>query len=158
VNAEETSTSTTPFERYGFDEATAKLMEKLSSKYQFAENITGVNQEVKFCLRKCDDADWGEAADYPSCIREIAVHEAALGNREPDAAKLCVDAFFGGSDVMIATRGQEYFEQCWQSDEVKEKVDFTTSTFPEANHDTLLSDQKKGPLRIVFEKIAGLGK
>ena len=59
---------------------------------------------------------------------------------------------------MIAKRGQEYFEQCWQSDGVKGKVDFTTSTFPEANHDSVLIDQKKGALKIVFERIVELGK
>lgn len=154
----ETSTSTTPFEQYGFDEDTAKLIEKLSSKYQFAESTTGVNEEMKLCLRKCDDADWGEAADYSSCIRKIAVNEAALGSREPNAAKVSVEAFFAGSDIMIAKRGQEYFEQCWQSDGVEGKVDFTTSTFPEANHDSVLIDQKKGALKIVFERIVELGK
>lgn len=154
----ETSTSTTPFERYGFDKDTAKLIEKLSSKYQFAESTTGANEELKLCLRKCDDADWGEAADYSSCIRKIAVNEAAIGSREPNAAKVNVEAFFGGSDIMIAKRGQEYFEQCWQSDGVKGKVNFTTSTLPEANHDSLLIDQKKGALKIVFERIAELGK
>ena len=155
----ETSTSTTPVERYGFDEATAKLIEKLSSKHQLAENTTGANEELKLCLRKCDDADWGAAADYSSCIRRIAVDEAALVTREPvNAAKLNVEAFFAGSDIMIAKRGQQYFEQCWQSDEVKGKVDFTTSTFQEADHDSLLIDQKKGALKIVFERIVELGK
>lgn len=151
-----TSTSTTSVEQYGVDKDTAKLIEKLSSKYQFAESTTGANEEVKLCLRKCDDADWGEAADYPSCIRKIAVNEAALGGREPDAAKLRVEAFFAGSDIMIAKLGQEYFEQCWQSDEVRGKVDFTTSTFPEANHDTVLIDQKKGALKFVFGRIVKL--
>jgi hypothetical protein len=154
----EASTSTTPFERYGFDEDTAKLIENLSLKYQFAESTTGANEELKLCLRRCDDADWGEAADYSSCIRKIAVNEAALGSREPNTAKVSVEAFFAGSDIMIAKRGQEYFEQCWQSEGVKEKVDFTTSTFPEANHDSLLIDQKKGAMKIVFERIVELGK
>ncbi|RMZ90315.1 hypothetical protein DV736_g2464, partial [Chaetothyriales sp. CBS 134916] len=154
----ETSTSTTPLEQYGFDEDTAKLIKKLSTKYQFAESNTGANEEVKLCLRKYDDAVWGEAADYSSCIRKIADNEAALGSNEPDTAKVSVEAFFAGSDIMIAKRGQKYFEQCWQADEVKGKVDFTTSTCPEANHDSLLVDQKKGGLKIVFERIAQLSK
>ncbi|GME25191.1 hypothetical protein GTA08_BOTSDO06172 [Neofusicoccum parvum] len=154
----EASTSTTPVEQYGFGKDTDELIEKLSLKYQFAESNTGANEEVKLCLRKCDDADWGEATDYSSCIRKIAANEAALGSREPNAAKLGVGAFFGGSDIMIAKRGQEYFEQCWQSDEVKGKVDFATSTFSEANHDSVLIDQKKGALKIVFERIAQLGR
>ncbi|TKA67243.1 hypothetical protein B0A49_12378 [Cryomyces minteri] len=158
VPGAETSTSTTPFEQYGFDEDTAKLIEKLSSKYQFAESTAGANEEAKLCLRKCDDADWGEAADYSSCIRKIAVNEAALGSRKPNAVKVSVEAFFGGSDIMIVKRGQKYFKQCWQSDEVKGKVDFATRTFPEANHDSVHFDQKKGALRTVFERIVQLGK
>lgn len=160
ISEAETSTSsfTTLFERYGFDENTAKLIEKLSSKYLFAEGIAGANEEAKLCLRKCDDADWGEAADYSDCINKIAVNESAFDGRERNAAKLNVDAFFGGSDVVIAKRGQIYFEQCWQSDRVKEKVDFTTSTLSETNHDSLLVDQEKGALKIVFEKIVQRSK
>ncbi|KAF2866832.1 hypothetical protein BDV95DRAFT_199452 [Massariosphaeria phaeospora] len=152
------STSTTPFEQYGFNKDTAKLIETLSSKYQFTECTTGANEEVKLCLQKCDDADWGEAADYSSCIRKIADNEKALGSRELNAAKVTVEAFFGGSDMMIAQRGQKYFEECWLSDGVEGKVDFTTSTFPEANHDSVLFDQKKGALKIVFERIVSLSK
>jgi hypothetical protein len=99
----------------------------------------------------------GEAADYPSCICKITVNEAALGSREPKAAKVSVEAFFGGSDVMIANRGQKYFKQCWQSDGGKGKVDFATSMFLEANHDSMPFGQKKGPLRIVFKRIVQLG-
>lgn len=72
--------------------------------------------------------------------------------------KLKVEAFFAGSDIMIAKRGQKYFEQCWQSEGVNGKVDFATSTFPKANHDSLLVDQKQGAMKIVFERIAQLGK
>jgi len=158
VPGAETSTSTTPFEQYGFDEDTAKLIEKLSSKYQFAESNAGANEEAKLCLRRCDDADWGEVADYSSCIRKIAANEAELGSRNPSTAKMSVNAFFAGSDVMIGKRGQEYFEQCWESDEVKGKVDFAVSTFPETDHDSLLIDQKKGALRTVFKRIVEFGR
>jgi hypothetical protein len=153
----EISTSTTDVEQYGFDAETAKLIKKLSSKYQFKETNTGANDEVKICLQKCNGADWGEAADYSSCIRKIADNEAALATREPNAVKLSGEAFFAESDIMSAERGQKYFEQCWQNDEVKGKVDFATSTLPGTDHDSVLIDQKKGAMRIVFEKIAKLG-
>jgi hypothetical protein len=153
----ETSTSTTDVEQYGFDEETAKLIKKLSSKYQFAETNTGANEEVKLCLRKCNDADWGEAADYSSCIRKMAHNEAALATREPNAVKLSVEAFFAESDIMSGERGQKYFELCWQNDEVKGKVNFATSTLSGTDHDSVLIDHKKGGMRIVFEKIAKMG-
>ncbi len=71
---------------------------------------------------------------------------------------MSVEAFFDGSNIMIAKRGRKYFEQCWQSDGVKGKVDFTTSTFSKANHDFVLIDQKKDALKIVFERIVELSK
>lgn len=157
VPGAEMPTSATEVEQYGFDVETAKLIEKLSSKYQFAETNTGANEEVKLCLRKCNDADWGEAADYSSCIRKIADNEEAFASREPNAAKLGIEAFFAESDIMSGERGQKYFEQCWQSDEVKQKVDFATSTLPGTDHDSVLIDQKKGAMKIVFEKIAQMG-
>jgi hypothetical protein len=108
----EISASTTPAERYGVDGETAKAIDELSMKYRFAEDITGVNDEAKLCLRKCEDADWGEAQDYAACIRSIAQNERTLQQQNPGGAKLKVQAFFSDSDIMIGKRGQEYFEQC----------------------------------------------
>ncbi|KAM3079594.1 hypothetical protein ACMFMG_006009 [Clarireedia jacksonii] len=150
----EMSNSTPEVEQYGFDVETAKLIKKLSSKYQFAESNTGANEEVKLCLRKCNDADWGEAADYSSCIRKIADKEAALSNHEANAVKLRVEAYFAESDIMSGERGQKYFEKCWQSDEVNGKVDFAASTLMGSDHDSVLIDLKKGAMKVVFEKIA----
>lgn len=118
-----------------------------------------MNEELKLVLRKCEDGDWGDATSYSGCVRRIADNEVRFSRRlEPNAAKLSVEGFFAGSDIMIAKRGQEYFEQCWQSDGVRDKVDFSTLTCPEADHDSLLIDQKKGALKIVFERIVRLGR
>ena len=153
----EVSTATTPAERYGVDEETAKAIAKLSMKYKFAEDTNGANDEAKLCLRKCEDADWGEAQDYAACIMSIAQNERTLQLQNPGRAKLKVEAFFSGSDIMIGKRGQEYFEQCWQQDEFKKSLDFATKTYPKANHDSLIMDYKKGALRDVFEKVARSG-
>lgn len=127
-------------------------------KYQFAESTTGVNEELKLCLQKCDTAAWGETADYKKCIRDIAQREAELASSSPNAGKLTVEAFFGGSDIMIAKRGQKYFETCWQAAEVNGKVDFTTSTCSDADHDSLLTDYKYGALKTVFTRIVEISK
>ena len=157
IPSTEISTSTTPAERYGVDEDTAKAIEKLALKYRFAEDLTGANEEAKLCLRKCEDADWGDAADYVACIKSIAQNECTLQQQNPSRAKLKVEAFFANSDIMSGKRGQEYFEQCWRQDLCKESVDFATKTYPDTNHDSVLMDYKKGALRDVFEKVAGLG-
>lgn len=57
---------------------------------------------------------------------------------------------------MIGMRGQEFFEQCWQQNGLKESVDFVTRTYPEANHDSLVIDYQDGALRDVFKRIASL--
>jgi hypothetical protein len=153
----EVSISTTSAERYGVDVGMAKEIDELSMKYRFAEYTNGVNDEVKLCLRKCEDADWGEAQGYAACIRLIAQNERTLQQQNPGRAKLKVEAFFSGSDIMIGKRGQEYFEQCWQQDEFKEILDFATKTYPKANHDSVIMDYKNGALRDVFENVARLG-
>ncbi|KAK6379877.1 hypothetical protein LTS17_005951 [Exophiala oligosperma] len=160
VPGAEASNSTTLVEQYGFDKDTAKVIQKFATKWQFAEPNEGGNEEAKLCLQKCDDAAWVEAADYSGCIRKIADNEGALSGSKNalGVAKLKVDSFFAGSDMMIAKRGQAYFEQCWQGDEVSGKVDFVTSTYPEANHDSLLVDYKKGALKDVFERVARLSR
>ena len=152
----EVSPSMTQIERYGVDKETAKAIDSLLMKYRFAEDTHGINDEAKLCLGKCDNADWGEAQDYAACIRSIAQKERTLQQQDTRRAKLKVEAVFSGSDVMIGKRGQEYFEQSWQHDEFRECLDFSTKTYPKANHDSLVIDYEKGALRNVFKSIAGL--
>nr|OQO05205.1 hypothetical protein B0A51_17430 [Rachicladosporium sp. CCFEE 5018] len=147
-----TSSSTTPEERYGVDKETAKCIADLSMKYMSAESIVGANEEAKLCLRKCEDADWGDAADYAACITKIGEREGEL----QDQPKLRIDGFFAGSDVMIGKQGQEFFERCWRSDEVARHVDFESRTYEKADHDSLILNYKKGALRDVFKRVAEL--
>lgn len=157
----ETSNSTTPLEQKSYDKYVADLIWKLASKYSLAESLKGANEEAKLCLRKCDEADWGEATYYSKCISKIALNEATLSSNTHNglnAAKLSVDAFFGSKDVMIGKRGQEYFEDCWQTDEVATNINFMSWLCPNANHDDVLIDHKKGAMKIVFKKISQLHK
>jgi hypothetical protein len=120
-------------------------------KSQFAENMSGADEELKLCLRKGGDASWGEAVDYAKCVRRIAANEEVLLGGRREAARLIVNASFTGSDVMIGKRGQEYFENCWR--EGRGMVDFTTKTFVGTDHDAVLVDLRKGALRGVFETV-----
>ncbi|GAM89996.1 hypothetical protein ANO11243_080360 [Dothideomycetidae sp. 11243] len=151
--------STTEYEQYGFDDETAKLIKKTALKFQFAESVAGANEEVKFCLRKGDVVDWGLATDYKVCIDKIASNEAEHHTQTSHSgARLCVQACFAESDIMIADRGQKYFEDCWRSETVGSHVDFETRTLPGTDHDSIIGDLKKGAMRSVFERIAQLGK
>lgn len=153
------SSSTPVVETYGYDDATAKTIEKLSWKWSLEENASGANDELKFCLKKCEDAAWIDVADYAGCIRKIAANEAAiLREGNSTARKLRVEAFFAGSDILIGKGGQKFFEQCWQSEEVRTSVDFATSTFKDADHDSVLIDLKKGAFKLILEAIAETGR
>lgn len=159
ISRAETSTSTAPFERQGFAKITAKFIDKLSLKYRFAESTTGANEEVKLCLRKCDDADLAEAADYSQCICKIAANEAALFySREPNSAKLCVEAVFSGMDNMVSKRGREYFQRCWESVRIEGKFDLFCRMNPKADHNSVLDNGEKGGIQNVFIDIAKLSR
>jgi hypothetical protein len=142
-------------ERYGFDESTAKLIAGISSKCQSLENITGANEEIKLCLRKCEDGDWGEAADYSTCIKKLLANEKRLGT-EDVGSKLTVNAFFAESDIMIGKKGQRYFVDCWEHDGVRGNFAFEYEIFKDTNHDSVLVDWRKGGLKKVFEQIGDL--
>jgi hypothetical protein len=101
-----------------------EVFKELSMKGRFAEDVTSVNDEAELCLRKCEDAAWGETQDYPACIRSIAQSERMFQQQNPGGARLKVEAFFSNSDVMIGYRVQELFKQCWQQDVCKESLDF----------------------------------
>jgi hypothetical protein len=153
--AAKSPSSTTLAERYGVDSEMAKQIDHCLTKYHFAEDTTGANEEAKLCLRKCEDVAWGEAADYSKCILSIAENE---GMREAGAAKLRADGYFAGSDIMSGKRGQEYFEQCWQREEVAAKIDFVGQTYSETDHDSVVLNYRKGALRVVLERIAQLNR
>ena len=126
-------------------------MDKLALKFQFAESMSGADQELLLVLRKAGDETWGDAADYTDCIRRIAANEEALVQSQPGAKVLSVKACFAGSDVMSGKKGQEYFEACWRG--VGGRVEFESQTFEGVDHDGVLVDLGKGPLRGVFERV-----
>ncbi|KAG8625847.1 hypothetical protein KVT40_006248 [Elsinoe batatas] len=150
------STTVTPSEQYGFDEEISKLIEKLSTEYQLAENNTGANEEAKLCLRKCDDAAWGDAADYKGCIRRIVAIEATIHQNRGGDGKLKIESYFAASDLLVAKGGQTYFEQCWRDQNTDSAVDFTSTTMPDTDHDSVLADLRKGAVKTIFEQIASL--
>ena len=158
VPGAESSGSTSSAERFGVDDETAKQIDKLSPKFQFAEDTTAANEEAKLCLRKFDGEAWGDAADYSDCIRRIAEAEQELCSRESDTNKLRVEGFFAGSDIMSGKRGQVYFEECWERGEVAGVIGWGSRTYDKADHDSVLVDYKKGTLRDVMQRIAELGK
>lgn len=142
-------------EKYGVNVETAKLIRSLTLRFYLAEETLAGNEEAKLCLMKGGKANWGALADYEACVQSIA--DAEGDSIAAGAVKLKMDAAFASSDVIIGKGGQEYFEKCWRRESVAANVDFGSRTFDGTNHDTVLIDFRNGGLKMIFEKIAGMG-
>lgn len=89
-----------------------------------------------------------------ACVGRIAEGEAAA--MRDGRNRLKIEAWFAGSDVMIGKGGREFFERCWEGEGVRGVVDFSSEVCPEADHDSVLVDFKKGALERVFRRAAEL--
>ncbi|KAK4964282.1 hypothetical protein LTR66_001019 [Elasticomyces elasticus] len=139
----------------------------LQMKYFFAENTSGVNDEARLCLRKPGTGLWGVCEDYELFVANLAKSEKramaadpthASNEEEHSCRKLKIRAFFSESDVMIGKKGQEYFERCWTSStEIREVVDFSSTTVKGTDHETIIELQD-GPLQEIMKEVKQLGK
>lgn len=115
---------------YGAPREESAELARLSARFMFAENTVGANSEALQCLRKGEGSDWGVCEDYASCAKTLAGREQARDDR------VSVRAYFAEKDAMVGSRGQQYFEQCWQAPGA-EGVTFVTKKVDGTDHDTL---------------------
>ncbi|GAB7349372.1 hypothetical protein MBLNU459_g8498t1 [Dothideomycetes sp. NU459] len=129
----------------------------LQSKYIFAGDSSGVNQETLLCLKK--GCGWGACDDYKLFVDELVARERSriaesVALAQPESAapeKLRVRAFFSETDVMIGEGGQKFFEDCWQKENVKDTIDFKSIAVPNTNHDSIVSPRKGAWSQILVE-------
>lgn len=143
-------------EKYGVDKKTMDEIDKLSTKYAFAEDMSGANDEARLCVEKLGPGSWGDCEDYMAFVRTFAGTERNRINADGAAVKLKVRLHFAESDMMIGKEGQKYFEQCWRQEGVADAVDVDSKEWPSSNHETVLLDLKKGAVRTVFEDVKRL--
>ncbi|KAF4837121.1 hypothetical protein CGCTS75_v001517 [Colletotrichum tropicale] len=116
-------------------------------KRVYAESVQGLGQDAVLLLKRDGENEmfWGEWEDYDKLVPLLAQQEGELGGD----GGLKVEVFFAASDAMIGTGdGPKWFEQCWREEQRGEKIKFSSSVVPEADHDSIVS------LRFdVFERI-----
>ncbi|RLM00574.1 hypothetical protein CFD26_108442 [Aspergillus turcosus] len=144
-------------EVYGMPLELQVELQKCVPEFLFQEETTGANAEALQCLRKCPPGNWGKADDYWEFVREFAdlMRSRRLEEQGPDAggrSKLKVQAFFAESDIMIGTKGQTYFTECWGGKDRNflDIYDFQTWTVPGENHDSVCTSP--AILEMIFEE------
>ena len=118
---------------YGISRAEQAELFRLSLRFMYDENTVGANSEALQCLRK-GDSDWGVCSDYAQCARMLADREQSMEGR------VSIRAYFAATDALVGSRGQKYFETCWQAPGV-EAIDFISTTVDGTDHDTLLQSE-----------------
>uniref|UniRef100_L2GJM2 Interferon-induced gtp-binding protein mx2 n=1 Tax=Colletotrichum fructicola (strain Nara gc5) TaxID=1213859 RepID=L2GJM2_COLFN len=115
-------------------------------KRVYAESVQGLGQDAVLLLKRDgNEMFWGEWEDYDKLVPLLAQQERELG----EGGGLEVEVFFAASDAMIGTDdGPKWFEQCWREEQRGERIKFSSSVVPKADHDSIVS------LRFgVFERI-----
>ena len=130
------------------------IIEKLQTKYFFAEDTTAGNEDAKLCLKKEGEGNWGACEDYEKYVLDLVQREKARKESNPDQAPLRIQSYFAESDIMIGKGGQKYFEHCWRQEGVDGSgVEFESIELPDTNHETSIVDLEKGALKLVFQEI-----
>lgn len=115
---------------YGVPHSEQAELARLALRFMYTENTVGANSEALQCLRKSDGSSWGACSDYARCAQTLAARERSTDSR------VSVRTYFAAKDAMVGSRGQKYFEECWQAPGV-EAIEFVSTTVDGTDHDTL---------------------
>ncbi|UPK91988.1 hypothetical protein LCI18_002923 [Fusarium solani-melongenae] len=134
----------------------AKFEESLAPK-QFklihSESIRGMSHESIFLMQNIKEIDgWGDWKDYDD-LKPKLVEALKRTTTKP----LSMDVFFAEKDHMVgaaATQGPEWFEKCWNAEEAKDVISYSSTVLSGADHETAWSIALGVPKR-VFERISG---
>ncbi|MCJ1381608.1 hypothetical protein MMC17_004719 [Xylographa soralifera] len=134
-------------------------LERLVPKLFMEENMSGGADEAFFSLKRGDKWTWGLFADIDEAVSMVVSQERGLvlaadssqnGFRQE---KLRIEVFFAESDLMIGKKGQEWFSQCWQSQNITDVISYTDEMVPNSSHETI-GGPEQGRLARLFEEIA----
>jgi hypothetical protein len=117
-------------EHDGTSRADRAEISRHASRFLFNENTVGANSEALQCLRK-EGSDWGVCSDYAQYAQMLAAREQSMDDR------ISIHAYFAATDALVGSRGQKYFEQCWQAPGV-EAIEFVSTNIAGTNHDSLM--------------------
>ena len=120
----------------------------------FAENNTGVGDDLMLCLKRGGASSWGLFTDYKEAIEMLRSQETkllALESEDQKKSKLRVETFFASQDSLIGDRGAAWFESLWMGEEGW--VDYHSESIEGLGHDDIPSRQS-GCLDWVFKEVA----
>lgn len=139
--------------KFGTSAEVGRKIEKIATKYCFAEDMRAGTEEAKLCLRKGGPDSWMICDDYKNYVHSLAQKEKDAASSDPAHHKLKIRVFYAESDIMIAEGGKKYFDECWKVPDVLEQVNFESETLPGTDHETASVDVDKGAVRTIFEEI-----
>ncbi|MCJ1430709.1 hypothetical protein MMC27_000059 [Xylographa pallens] len=125
----------------------------------FPENISGGADEAILTLKRGDKWTWGLFADTDEAVSMVVSQErglASVANSSQNGLrqeKLRIAVFFAESDIMIGKKGQEWFNQCWQSQDISDVIFYTSETVPHSSHETICGPEQ-GIFATLFKDIA----
>ena len=102
------TTASSPGERYGASEAVGKEIERLQTKYCFAEDTTAGNEEARLCLKKGGLGLWRVCEDFEDFVRSVVVQEQERRQSDTILPKLQVRVYYAESDISKYNHPKEY--------------------------------------------------
>ena len=139
--------------RFGTSEKVGKEIERLATKYFFAEDPQGGTEEAKLCLKKGGTNLWMICEDYKEYLQVLVAKEREKSSTDPAHKNVKIRVFYAESDIMIGEGGKAYFDKCWKQPDVLEYIDFESQTLAGTDHESVLVDWENGALQKVFEDI-----
>ncbi|MCJ1394306.1 hypothetical protein MMC18_007184 [Xylographa bjoerkii] len=134
-------------------------LKPLVTKVFMEENMSGGADEAFLCLKRGDKYTWGLFADTDDAVSMVVDQElrlAAVANSSEGGLrqeKLRIEVFFAESDIMIGKKGQEWFNWCWQSQDITNVISYTSETVPESSHETI-GEPEQGVFARLFEEVS----
>ncbi|KND94707.1 hypothetical protein TOPH_00024 [Tolypocladium ophioglossoides CBS 100239] len=130
-----------------------KFEEALGPRLQnfvFSHGIHGMSQEALLLMQRAEGVSgWGDWSDYDEVVPRLAEVLRAAGRR------LGIDVFFAETDDMIGnagSKGPKWFDSCWESEQGRGVIEYTSTDVSGANHDTIWN-LRFGAMSKVFAKI-----
>lgn len=118
--------------------------------YVFSQGIHGMSQEALLLMQRAEGVSgWGDWGDYDEVVPRLAEVLRAAGRR------LVIDAFFAETDDMVGnagSKGPKWFDSCWESEQGKGVIEYTSTNISGADHDTIWS-LRWGATQKVFAKM-----
>jgi hypothetical protein len=138
-------------EHFGVELSVKKEVERLGFKYACEENIKGLNDEARLCLKSTEGTGWDAAESYPDLVVNLkAVWEEKVRN---GGAKLKVKIVFAEEDVMIGVKGRKYFEDCWMQEKCGDGIGVECREIKGTDHESVL-EPSKGVLGELFATLS----